>query len=543
MRLLLDYLIPLVVIALGYIGIQRVMTRANWSFLLRFIFHSFAAALLAGMIMYEYFSERPIIDTLREAAGNAVCRHFVMERCPDWIRIEAADAEATRIHREISKLVKQNRFLEADQLEKNAREADQRSQDLRQEAHERQRLLMATTMMKDKLGAGAKIGTSSVVGSFAIVSWTQNPMGGEALLKFDAPKGQWVLLELGGGAWSVESLVKNFDVSKETARALLAKISISGMDREPPEMPVNLQPVVTTPVDEEALRVTPSRISAAAAAKSAGFLGVWSINCKLAPGPHDESSLAFFIDARGDAYVATYQDLGHAPPNVFALQEAVVKTDELRITRTEVSRSWRGWWTYREIFRYSENAMQLIERTETFSDHKGEKPLKIVGGRYTQDYVIPKLRGQPTPTHTRCVNDVPNAVRAHLEREYSFNNTMLARSPYTAMKPGSLDRPGSESDRIHQTAINTGNTYHYVANTLPPDAFLSLRSEPTTRAGHRIMAMSNGTLLQVILQRDDGWWLVRVVQSGKEGWALSGQSDRRWIECCRPLQGVANDRR
>ena len=75
-------------------------------------------------------------------------------------------------------------------------------------------------------------------------------------------------------------------------------------------------------------------------------------------------------------------------------------------------------------------------------------------------------------------------------------------------------------------------SYHFVANTRPPDDFLALRTHPTSRVGLRIMAMRNGTLLQVLERRPDGWWYVRVVPTGEEGWALSGQGDRQWITCC-----------
>lgn len=76
------------------------------------------------------------------------------------------------------------------------------------------------------------------------------------------------------------------------------------------------------------------------------------------------------------------------------------------------------------------------------------------------------------------------------------------------------------------------NSYYYVANTRPPDAFLALRTHPTSRVGLRIMTMPNGTFLQVLERRADGWWRVRVVPSGQEGWALSGQGNKAWIECC-----------
>ncbi len=73
---------------------------------------------------------------------------------------------------------------------------------------------------------------------------------------------------------------------------------------------------------------------------------------------------------------------------------------------------------------------------------------------------------------------------------------------------------------------------HYVANTRPPDAYLALRSQPTSTQGARIMTMSNGTALRVLERRGDGWWRVQVEPSGQEGWALAFQGNRTWIECC-----------
>jgi hypothetical protein len=77
-----------------------------------------------------------------------------------------------------------------------------------------------------------------------------------------------------------------------------------------------------------------------------------------------------------------------------------------------------------------------------------------------------------------------------------------------------------------------GNSLHFVANTQPPDAYLALRTQPNSRQGSRIKIMPNGTLLQVLQRRNDGWWQVRVVPSGEQGWTLSGQGSRQWIRCC-----------
>ena len=81
-------------------------------------------------------------------------------------------------------------------------------------------------------------------------------------------------------------------------------------------------------------------------------------------------------------------------------------------------------------------------------------------------------------------------------------------------------------------------SFYYVANTRPPDAYLSLRTEPTTSHGMNIVTMPNGTLLELIERRPDRWWRVRVFPSGQEGWALSGQGNRVWIACCLTAQGI-----
>jgi|SRR6516164_9581068 hypothetical protein len=67
-----------------------------------------------------------------------------------------------------------------------------------------------------------------------------------------------------------------------------------------------------------------------------------------------------------------------------------------------------------------------------------------------------------------------------------------------------------------------------VDNTRPPDAFLALRTHPSSVTGRRIMAMPNGTPLNVLQRNSNGWWYVRVL-GGPEGWALSRQGNKTWI--------------
>ena len=83
----------------------------------------------------------------------------------------------------------------------------------------------------------------------------------------------------------------------------------------------------------------------------------------------------------------------------------------------------------------------------------------------------------------------------------------------------------------------TGKSFYYVFNTHPPDAYLSLRTDPTTDHGMNIVQMPNGTLLEIIERRPDRWWHVRVFPTGQEGWALSGEGSRAWIACCATAEG------
>jgi len=89
---------------------------------------------------------------------------------------------------------------------------------------------------------------------------------------------------------------------------------------------------------------------------------------------------------------------------------------------------------------------------------------------------------------------------------------------------------------LASVSLAQGNAYSYVANTMPPDAFLALKTYPSSNSP-RIMAMANGTKLDVLLRRIDGWWYVKVWPTGEEGWAFSGQGNRAWILCCAATNG------
>ena len=71
------------------------------------------------------------------------------------------------------------------------------------------------------------------------------------------------------------------------------------------------------------------------------------------------------------------------------------------------------------------------------------------------------------------------------------------------------------------TTTQDDSPVYFVANTAPPDAFLSLRTDPSTTIGVRIAALPNGSTFQILERRPDAWWRVRTA-SGQEGWLLSG---------------------
>ena len=62
-----------------------------------------------------------------------------------------------------------------------------------------------------------------VVGEYALQGWIGDVMGGEALLTYDATQNKWKLVDIGGGAWSVEGLV-TFGVPQDIATKLVASM-------------------------------------------------------------------------------------------------------------------------------------------------------------------------------------------------------------------------------------------------------------------------------------------------------------------------------
>jgi lipoprotein-anchoring transpeptidase ErfK/SrfK len=143
MRILADYVLPLLVVALGYIGVQRFATKSHWSMGLKITFHIIAIFCVFVLLIYEYFAGRPLVDSLREAAGNAFCRTYTIESCPAAIKMEVAlrNADYRRVTMEVEAKLKQaqDERLKADAELRDAKEERRRTETLLVQVQEERR--------------------------------------------------------------------------------------------------------------------------------------------------------------------------------------------------------------------------------------------------------------------------------------------------------------------------------------------------------------------------------------------------------------------
>ena len=107
---------------------------------------------------------------------------------------------------------------------------------------------------------------------------------------------------------------------------------------------------------------------------------------------------------------------------------------------------------------------------------------------------------------------------------------------FSETQSASKDKPvaASSASRSSPSPTPSRRSYHYIDDTRPPDAWLALRSEPGQGGPSPIKAqLVNGTLLEVLERRDDGWWRVYVPSIRQEGWVLNRLGNRVWVHCCR----------
>ncbi len=84
-----------------------------------------------------------------------------------------------------------------------------------------------------------------------------------------------------------------------------------------------------------------------------------------------------------------------------------------------------------------------------------------------------------------------------------------------------------ERRRLEAEARANRFTVCFVDDVRPPDDWLALRTEPTSRRGRRLAKLPKGTRLELLGDREGAWIKVRV--SGQEGWVSWQQ--QRWIRC------------
>ncbi len=72
------------------------------------------------------------------------------------------------------------------------------------------------------------------------------------------------------------------------------------------------------------------------------------------------------------------------------------------------------------------------------------------------------------------------------------------------------------------------NPICHVADVRPPDAWLAIRTEPSSKRGTRLAKLPSGVALEMLGQKEGNWYLVRL-QDGTVGW-VSWAVDR-WIAC------------
>ncbi|MDZ4792154.1 MAG: caspase family protein [Hyphomicrobiales bacterium] len=136
----------------------------------------------------------------------------------------------------------------------------------------------------------------------------------------------------------------------------------------------------------------------------------------------------------------------------------------------------------------------------------------------------------------RIVEIERNEVERFQQEEEGSARDKAEKTLQEANRRAEAERAAAAEQQARLDALRKPppKSYSYVWDTRPPDDFLALRTEPSSRTGSRIAKMPNGTLLEVIEKRPDGWWYVRTIE-GLEGWTkyANENGSRVWIYCCR----------
>ena len=105
---------------------------------------------------------------------------------------------------------------------------------------------------------------------------------------------------------------------------------------------------------------------------------------------------------------------------------------------------------------------------------------------------------------TSNITSAKAAQRAWVKKREACGSVACIRTLYATRIP---ELGGGIVVAAANNAYEPAGTF-VVANTLPPDDYLSLRTEPSTKIGSRITKMANGTELKVLDRRSKIGWLV-----------------------------------
>jgi hypothetical protein len=95
-------------------------------------------------------------------------------------------------------------------------------------------------------------------------------------------------------------------------------------------------------------------------------------------------------------------------------------------------------------------------------------------------------------------------------------------------KPPSQSGDSSQSGQLPKQPAPAASPVCIVYDVRPPDAWLALRTEPSSKTGSRLYKLPSGTPIEMLGPREGAWHLVRV-PDGTVGW-VSWQV-QRWIAC------------
>ena len=126
---------------------------------------------------------------------------------------------------------------------------------------------------------------------------------------------------------------------------------------------------------------------------------------------------------------------------------------------------------------------------------------------------------------TSNITSAKAAQRTWVKKREACGSVECIRTLYAARIP---ELGGGIVVAAAKSTSGQSETY-VVANTQPPDDYLSLRSDPSVSVGKRIAKMPNGTELRLLQGNLEGWARVEIVATGQKGWAFAGTDTTKYI--------------